>query len=134
MEIVGRIKQMPEVVNGVSASGKSWQKREVLIDDEQGSYPNTLVLTAFGEKVEKLNTFNVGDLVRILFDTKAREYNGKYYNSIMLYEIELAEVQQQPQPVAQPQPQMAYAQPIPQPQPVPVQPIQQTQYTDNLPF
>ena len=129
---------------GTSQSGKAWQKREFIIEETVGNYPNSLVITAFGDRVEKLNTLRVGDCVTARFDTQVREYNGRAFNNITLYDIT------QPQAQAQPQPQQVYmgapqqampaqyqaaqAQPYQQqPQAQPMQ-QQQGQRGDDLPF
>ena len=129
---------------GTSQSGKAWQKREFIIEETVGNYPNSLVITAFGDRVEKLNTLRVGDYVTARFDTQAREYNGRAFNNITLYDITQPQAQAQPQPQAQAymgapqqampqQYQAATAQPY---QPIQAQPMQQQQGQrgDDLPF
>ena len=127
---------------GTSQSGKAWQKREFIIEETVGNYPNSLVITAFGDRVEKLNTLRVGDYVTARFDTQAREYNGRAFNNITLYDITQPQAQAQPQPQAyigapqQAMPQQyqaAQAQPY---QTVQAQPMQQQkgQRGDDLPF
>lgn len=142
------IKAILPVQSGTSKSGNVWQKVDFVIEEEGGNYPNSMVITAFGERVEKLNTVRVGDRVTARFDTQAREYNGRYFNNITLYDF--AQPQQAQQ--AQPQPQQAQAymgapqQQMPQQyqaaptqlyqQPMPAQPVQQPQgqRADDLPF
>lgn len=127
---------------GTSQSGKAWQKREFIIEETVGNYPNSLVITAFGDRVEKLNTLRVGDCVTARFDTQVREYNGRAFNNITLYDITQpqAQVQQMQQAYmvapAQAMPQQyqaAQAQPYQQ---MPAQPMQQQQGQrgDDLPF
>ena len=127
---------------GTSQSGKAWQKREFIIEETVGNYPNSLVITAFGDRVEKLNTLRVGDYVTARFDTQAREYNGRAFNNITLYDITQPQAQAQPQPqayIGAPQqaiPQQYQAAPAQPYQTVPAQPIQQQQVQrgDDLPF
>lgn len=101
-----------------------------------------MVITAFGDRVEKLNTLQVGDYVTVRFDTQAREYNGRVFNNITLYDIAQTQAQAQSQQQVymgapaqgmQQQYQSAPAQPY---QPMPSQPIQQQQGQrgDDLPF
>ena len=125
---------------GTSQSGKAWQKREFIIEETVGNYPNSLVITAFGDRVEKLNTLRVGDYVTARFDTQVREYNGRAFNNITLYDITQPQAQPQPQAYmgapqqAMPQQyQAATAQPY---QTVPAQQMQQQQGQrgDDLPF
>lgn len=140
MEITGVVKSVMPTQNGTSQSGKAWQRREFIIEETVGNYPNSMVITAFGDRVEKLNTLRVGDYVTARFDTQTREYNGRAFNNITLYDI----TQAQPQPQQQmymgaPQQQMpqqyqaAPAQPY---QPMPAQPVQQPQWqrADDQPF
>ena len=127
---------------GTSQSGKAWQKREFIIEETVGNYPNSLVITAFGDRVEKLNTLRVGDCVTARFDTQVREYNGRAFNNITLYDITHQQEQSQqmqqaymgaPQQAMPQQYQSAQAQPYQQqPQAQPIQ--QQGQRGDDLPF
>ena len=126
---------------GTSQSGKAWQKREFIIEETVGNYPNSLVITAFGDRVEKLNTLRVGDCVTARFDTQVREYNGRAFNNITLYDITQPQAQAQPQPQAymgapqQAMPQQYQAAPAQPYQQMPAQPIQQQgQRSDDLPF
>ena len=126
---------------GTSQSGKAWQKREFIIEETVGNYPNSLVITAFGDRVEKLNTLRVGDCVTARFDTQVREYNGRAFNNITLYDITQPQEQAQPQQQvymgapAQAMPQQYQAAPAQPYQPMPAQPIQQQgQRGDDLPF
>ena len=127
---------------GTSQSGKAWQKREFIIEETVGNYPNSMVITAFGDRVEKLNTLRVGDYVTAHFDTQAREYNGRVFNNITLYDITQPQAQAQqmqqaymgaPQQAMPQQYQAAQSQPY---QPMPAQPMQQPQghRGDDLPF
>ena len=127
---------------GTSQSGKAWQKREFIIEETVGNYPNSLVITAFGDRVEKLNTLRVGDYVTARFDTQVREYNGRAFNNITLYDITQPQAQAQQQPQAymgapqQAMPQQYQAAPAQPYQPMPAQPRQQQQGQrgDDLPF
>ena len=127
---------------GTSQSGKAWQKREFIIEETVGNYPNSLVITAFGDRVEKLNTLRVGDCVTARFDTQVREYNGRAFNNITLYDITQPQAQAQPQPQAymgapqQAMPQQYQAAPAQPYQPMQAQPMQQQQGQrgDDLPF
>lgn len=123
-----------------------------MIEEEGGNYPNSMVITAFGDRVEKLNTLRVGDYVTARFDTQAREYNGRYFTNITLYDFAQPQLAQQPQPQQQAQvymgapqqqmPQQYQAAPAQPYQPMPAQPQQpmygqpqpQGQRGDDLPF
>lgn len=122
--------------NGTSQSGKAWQKREFIIEETVGNYPNSMVITAFGDRVEKLNTLRLGDYVTARFDTQAREYNGRAFNNITLYDITQPQAQVYMGAPQQAMPQQYQAAPAQPYQPMPAQPIkqQQGQRGDDLPF
>ena len=142
MEITGVVKSVMPTQTGTSQSGKAWQKREFIIEETVGNYPNSLVITAFGDRVEKLNTLRVGDYVTARFDTQVREYNGRAFNNITLYDITQPQAQAQPQQQAymgapqQAMPQQYQAAPAQPYQQMPAQPMQQQQGQrgDDLPF
>ena len=142
MEITGVVKSVMPTQTGTSQSGKAWKKREFIIEETVGNYPNSLVITAFGDRVEKLNTLRVGDYVTARFDTQVREYNGRAFNNITMYDITQPQAQAQPQQQvymgapAQAMPQQYQAAPAQPYQPMPAQPMQQQQGQrgDDLPF
>ena len=121
MEITGTIKHISETESGTSKSGKAWQKVEIVIE-ETGQYPNSVVISAMNERISELTDFRVGTPVRAIYNSKAREYKGKYYNTLNLFKLQLPQgygtaPQQQQQAAAATQ-SWAPQQPIAQQQPL----------------
>ena len=81
MEVTGKLVKVLDLESGVSKSGKEWQKQSVVIDTG-GEFNNLTAVSAFGDKVEKLNRLELGMDVTILCNVYSREYNGKYYHNI----------------------------------------------------
>lgn len=87
MEIEGRIKLKLGRQSGQSARG-SWTKQEFVLTYMDGNYPADVCITAFGEdKVAELDKFQVNDQVKVSFNLRGREFNGKWYNDIRLWRI-----------------------------------------------
>ena len=88
MEIIGKaIAELP-VKSGVSQrTGEQWQSREYVIETQE-QYPKKMCFEVFG--TDKLKDFNIrsNDLIKVHFDITAREYNGKWYNSIRAWKVE----------------------------------------------
>jgi hypothetical protein len=81
MEVTGKlIKKLP-LESGTSKAGKEWQKQTAVIDTGD-EFNNIIAVSAFGDKVAKLNVLEVGMKVAILCNVHSREYNGKYYHNI----------------------------------------------------
>jgi len=89
MEIKGTITEIKETIKGETAAGKSWEKLTFVIDTET-EYDNIIAFDVFGEEaVERFNKYNkVGDKVKVIFNIKCREYQGKYYTNLAAWRIE----------------------------------------------
>ena len=81
MEVTGKLVKVLDLESGVSKSGKEWQKQSVVIDTG-GEFNNLTAVSAFGDKVDKLNRLELGMDVAILCNVYSREYQGKYYHNI----------------------------------------------------
>lgn len=92
MEITGRIIAALEPRGGVSArTGNSWKTQEFVIETIE-QYPKKCVFEVFGE--DRLQQFNiqVGQQLTVSFDVDAREYNGRWYNSVRAWRVVPAEM------------------------------------------
>ena len=90
MEIIGKAIAALPVKSGVSQrTGEQWQSREYVIETQE-QYPKKICFEVFGS--DKLKEFNIrnNDLIKVHFDINAREYNGKWYNSIRAWKVEHA--------------------------------------------
>lgn len=88
MEIIGKAIAALPVKSGVSQrTGEQWQSREYVIETQE-QYPKKICFEVFG--TDKLQEFNIrnNDLVKVHFDITAREYNGKWYNSVRAWKVE----------------------------------------------
>lgn len=88
MEIVGKAIAALPVKSGVSKkTGEQWQSREYVIETQE-QFPKEMCFEVFG--TDKLKEFNIrnNDLIKVHFDITAREYNGKWYNSIRAWKVE----------------------------------------------
>ena len=109
LEIEGTLSQKLAVTSGTSARGP-WAKQEFILEYPDGNFTAKACFTAWGqEKVQDLGKYQVGDKVKVSFNLKSREYNGRWYNDLQIWKI--APAGAQPAAPAQPAPQ---AQPVPQ--------------------
>ena len=46
----------------------------------------------WGDKVDTLANFNIGDMVTVSFDIESREFNGRWYTDVKAWKIEAAQV------------------------------------------
>ena len=109
MEFRGKIISALEIKEGTSSRG-SWKSQDYVIEEENDAYSHKIAFTVFGE--DRINRFKlaVGQHVIIQVDFDAREYNGRWYNSIRAYDVRQIEAPTEPQ--QQPSQPSKQAQPI----------------------
>ena len=103
LEIEGTLAQKLPVQSGSSARGP-WAKQEFILEFPDGNFTAKACFTAWGQdKVQDLGKYQVGDKVKVSFNLKSREYNGRWYNDLQIWKI--APAGAQPAAPAQPAPQ-----------------------------
>ena len=87
LEIEGKIKTKLTPRSGSSARG-GWTSQDFVVEYQDGNYPADACITAFGDgKVRDLDRFQVGDAVKVSFNVRAREFNGRWYNDLRMWRI-----------------------------------------------
>lgn len=132
MEIIGKAIAALSVKSGVSQrSGEQWQSREYVIETQE-QYPKKICFEVFG--TDKLKEFNIrsNDLIKVYFDISAREYNGKWYNSIRAWKVEHVNPQSQTTETTQVQTSAPVQAQAPAPAPAAAPAAQESE--DDLPF
>ena len=88
MEITGKIIAALEKKSGVAkASGNAWVAQEFVLET-QGTYPKRVCFEVFGEERIKEFDIKVMDTLTVSFDIDAREYNGRWFNSLRAWKVE----------------------------------------------
>ena len=88
MEIQGKIIVVAETQSGVSkATGRDWMSQEFVME-VPGQFPRKICFRLFGQ--ERINEAHVqvGDDVQVSFDIDAREYNGRWYNTVNAFRVQ----------------------------------------------
>ncbi|TWP24910.1 DUF3127 domain-containing protein [Apibacter muscae] len=88
MEIVGKIKLISEI----QTFDSGFRKREVVITTEE-QYPQHILVELLGDRVDIINSFSVGEDVKISINLRGREWvnpqgETKYFNSITGWRVE----------------------------------------------
>lgn len=136
LEIEGTLKQKLASQSGTSARG-NWAKQDFVLEYQDGNFPSDICFTAWGEdKVADLNNYQVGDKMKVAFNIKAREYNGRWYNDLRVWRFMAPG--QAPAPAAPAAPQYQAPAPAAAPVAAPVAPAPTLDdmpgETDDMPF
>ena len=76
-------------INETQTFASGFYKRvAVVMCDEDTKYPQPIPVEFFKEKADKLDSFQVGDVVAIDAELDGNEYNGKNYTNVKGWKIE----------------------------------------------
>ena len=65
-----------------------YKRVAVVMTDEDTKYPQPIPVEFFKEKADKLDLFQIGDVVAIDAELAGNEYNGKNYTNVKGWKIE----------------------------------------------
>ncbi len=83
-ELEGTVK----VINEVQSYASGFSKREFVVEIEDGKFPQSIKFECLKEKASLIDNFRVGDPVKVFFDIRGNEYNGKYYVNLNAWKLE----------------------------------------------
>ena len=87
LELEGTLRQKLASQQGTSARG-AWAKQEFILEFPDGNFTSQACFTAFGQdKVAELDKYQVGDRIKVSFNLRSREYNGRWYNDLQIWRI-----------------------------------------------
>ncbi len=125
-EIEGTLHRKYEAEN---KSG-SFTAREFVIQIQSGNYPEYPKFQLVQDRVNLIDQFNEGDSIKVFFDLRGREWQGKYFTNLNCWRVERAGGEQQPVAAR-----AATAPPPPPPANLPPEPPKvDTSGNDDLPF
>jgi len=90
MRIDGIFKKLLEVESGVSKKGKEWKKQSFILDTGAQFNPEVCV-TAFGKDIDLIQNIDEGLKVECQVNVYSTSFNGKWYNNINIWQIDIVE-------------------------------------------
>ncbi len=83
-DMVGKIKVVMDEVTFQSG----FNKREFVVTTEDDRYPQDIKFETVKDKTAMLNDLQVGQRVKVTFDLRGNEHNGRYYTNLSAWRIE----------------------------------------------
>lgn len=83
-ELEGTVK----VINEVQSFASGFTKREFVVEVEDGKFPQSIKFECVKEKTALIDGYEIGDPVKVFFDIRGNEYNGKYYVNLNAWKLE----------------------------------------------
>lgn len=85
MELEGTIK----VLFDEQKFDSGFYKREFVITTEE-QYPQDVKFELLKDKTELVRDAQIGDRFKVFFDVRGREWNGNYFNNLVVWKMEKA--------------------------------------------
>lgn len=79
--------------NGTSQRGNQWRSITYVLETQE-QYPKKLAFDVTNDKIDQLN-IQFGEILTVQFDINAREYNGRWFNSVNAWNV-IRQTQQAP--------------------------------------
>lgn len=93
MELQGKIIVVLPERSGTSQRGNQWRSITYVLETQE-QYPKKLAFDVTNDKIDQLN-IQVGEFLTVQFDINAREYNGRWFNSVNAWNV-IRQTQQAP--------------------------------------
>ena len=88
MEIQGKLIARTAEQNGVSKAGKEWKKLTIVVETADSRYPKKAAIDVMNDRIAQVP--ENGTDIKVFFDIDAHEWEGRWFNSISAYKIEVA--------------------------------------------
>lgn len=90
MELQGKVIAILPERGGISQRGTEWKVQEYVIETHD-QFQRKLAFEVFGDDRIKRFNIQIGQEVLVAFDIDAREWNGRWFNSVRAYDVRPAD-------------------------------------------
>ena len=90
-EVEGRLHKKFDTENKTD----TFQAREFVIEINNGNYPQFIKFQLTQDRCPMVDPYNEGEQIKVHFDLRGREWNGRYFTNLNAWRVEKAAVTQQ---------------------------------------
>lgn len=84
------------------AKSAKFQARDLVIEVADGQYPQFIKFQLVQDRCSLLDDYNEGEQIKVHFDLRGREWNGKYFTNLNAWRLEKVGATETPAPTATP--------------------------------
>ena len=85
-EVVGKLHKKFETENKTD----TFRAREFVIEVDGGNYPQFVKFQCVQDRTTIVDDYNEGDQIKVHFDLRGREWQGKYFTNLNAWRVESA--------------------------------------------
>ncbi len=86
MQVEGKLVEKLEMQTGTGRNGE-WRKQDFVIETAGDRFPKKICITAWSDMITELETYNMGDQLKVDIDLSSREYNGRWYTDVKAWRM-----------------------------------------------
>lgn len=103
-EVEGRLHKKFDTENKTD----SFQAREFVIEINNGNYPQFIKFQLTQDRCPLIDSYNEDEQIKVHFDLRGREWNGRYFTNLNAWRVEKAAVAAAPQDTPPPAGDMSF--------------------------
>lgn len=77
-----------KVIDEIQTFASGFSKREFVVEVEDGKYSQSIKFECVKDKTSLTDGLKIGDSVKVSFDIRGNEYNGRYYVNLNAWKVE----------------------------------------------
>lgn len=78
----------------IESKTSSFQAREFVIEISSGNYPQFIKFQLTQDRCAFIDNYEEGERMKVFFDLRGREWNGKYFTNLNAWKIEKPNMQE----------------------------------------
>ena len=83
------IKGAIKLINPIKVINDKFSVREFVVTTPDAKYPQDILFQTINDKMDVLESLGVGQQVEVSYNVRGREFNGRYYNTLDAWKIEV---------------------------------------------
>ncbi len=83
------IKGAIKLINPIKVISDKFSVREFVVTTPDAKYPQDIMFQTINDKMDVLESLGVGQQVEVSYNVRGREFNGKYYNTLDAWKVEV---------------------------------------------
>jgi hypothetical protein len=83
------IKGAIKLINPIKVISDKFSVREFVVTTPDAKYPQDIIFQTVNDKMAVLESLGVGQQVEVSYNVRGREFNGKYYNTLDAWKVQV---------------------------------------------
>jgi len=83
------IKGAIKLINPIKVISDKFSVREFVVTTPDAKYPQDILFQTVNDKMDILESLGAGQQVEVSYNVRGREFNGRYYNTLDAWKIEV---------------------------------------------